>query len=90
MSLVVPAAAVAVAETTITSSLSFSSSSRRSAVFLPMPGTLVSRPLSCALTASYKSETLMPESTDSAVRAPTPEIFSSWRNTRRSCSLAKP
>ena len=78
------------AATTVTSSLSFSSSSRRSAVFLPMPGTLMRRALSCVLTASYKSPILMPESTDNAVRAPTPEIFSNWRKTWRSCSLAKP
>ena len=65
-------------------SLSLSSSSRRSAVFLPMPGILVSRPASCIVTACASSATDRPDSTDSAVRAPTPLILSSWRNARRS------
>ena len=46
------------------SSLSRSSSSRRSAVFLPMPGIFVSRPLSWLATASRRSATDSPESTD--------------------------
>ena len=71
-------------------SLSFSSSSSRSAVFLPMPGILVSRPASCIVTACASSATDRPDSTDSAVRAPTPLIFTSWRNARRSCSVPKP
>ena len=46
------------------------------------PGIFVSRPLSCSLTARFTSATLMPESTASAVRAPTPEILRSCRNKR--------
>ena len=65
-------------------SLPLSSSSSRSAVFLPMPGTLTRRPLSCRLTACASSVTLSPDKMDSAVRGPMPEIFTSMRNVVRS------
>jgi len=50
----------------------------------------IDRELSCAATACCSSATLMPESTASAVRAPTPEILSSCRKTWRSSSVANP
>src|SRR6185503_5198685 len=50
-------------------SLPLSSRSSRSAVLLPMPGTWVSRVLSCSATACARSATDIPESTASAVRA---------------------
>ena len=71
-------------------SLPFSSSSRRSAVFLPIPGIFTRRPDSCIATASISSATLRPESTASAMRGPTPLIFSSCRKARRSASVPKP
>lgn len=71
-------------------SLPFSSSSRRSAVFLPMPGTRVRRPASCRVTAWARSATDMPERMDSAVRAPTPEILMSSLNVLRSSAVPNP
>ena len=44
-----------------TPSLPLSSSSRRSAVFLPMPGTFVSRPASCIVTDCARSPTESPD-----------------------------
>src|SRR5712692_10332149 len=71
-------------------SLSRSSSNKRSAVFLPMPGILVRRAPSCVDTARYSSDTDRPDNTASAVRAPTPLILSNCRNTCRSSSVPKP
>ena len=75
---------------TASPSLPLSSSSSRSAVFLPMPGTLISRPLSCRLTARASSSTDSPERIDSAVRGPTPEILTSRRKVARSSWVRKP
>ena len=55
-----------------------------------IPGIRVSRPVSCSVTASASSPTESPDSTASAVRAPTPLIFRSWRKARRSPSEPKP
>ena len=49
-----------------------------------MPGILISRALSCPRPRRSSSSTVSPDSTDSAVRAPTPLILSSWRN---ACAL---
>src|SRR5438477_370205 len=75
---------------TASPSLPLSSSSSRSAVFLPIPGTLMSRPLSCNETARASSSTDRPDRIDSAVRGPTPEILTSSRNVDRSSWLRKP
>ena len=50
----------------------------------------ISRPASCSVTACARSATDMPDRIDSAVRAPTPVILISWRNTARSLALPKP
>ena len=49
-----------------------------------MPGTFTRRPLSCSVTACASSATLRPDRIDSAVRGPTPEIFTSRRKVARS------
>src|SRR5690606_18727729 len=67
-----------------------SSSSSRSAVFLPMLGTRVRRATSWVATARPSSSTDMPESSERAMRAPTPETRISWRNASRSSSVRKP
>ncbi|MNN62037.1 hypothetical protein D3C81_1773100 [compost metagenome] len=66
------------------------SSNRRSAVFLPMPGTRVRRPDSCKVMAWARSATDMPDNTDSAVRAPMPLTLISSRNALRSLAVPKP
>ena len=71
-------------------SLPFSSSSSLSAVFLPIPGTLISRPVSCLATACASSDTLSPDSSDSAIRGPTPVILISSRKVCRSSWVRKP
>jgi hypothetical protein len=71
-------------------SLPLSSSSRRSAVFLPMPGTLTRRLASCAATAWASSSVFRPESSASAMRGPTPLILISSRNDSRSVRVRKP
>ena len=60
----------------------------RSAVFLPIPGTRDSRATSSPDTASASSSAFMPDRIASAVLAPMPEIFSSWRKVSRSLRLA--
>ncbi len=51
---------------------------------------MASRPASWAVTAWAISATLMPESTDSAVRGPTPEILISCRKVSRSPGVPNP
>src|SRR5690606_40424312 len=55
-----------------------------SAVFLPMPGTRVSRPVSCRVMALARSCTDMPDSTANAVRAPMPVTLIKERKAERS------
>ena len=67
-----------------------SSTTMRSAVFLPMPGMRVSAVTSLVCTSRANSSTLTPESTASAIFAPTPETRCTSRNRRRSFSRRKP
>src|SRR5699024_7834244 len=71
-------------------SLSRISTSRRAAVFLPMPGRPVNRAASSASTVATKSATLMPDRMVSASFGPTPLTRINSRNRRRSSSVAKP
>ena len=71
-------------------SLSLSSSTKRSAVFLPMPGMLHRREMSCARTACCRSSEDSPDKMPSAVRAPMPLILISMRKLLRSAAVAKP
>ena len=61
-----------------------SSTTMRSAVFLPMPGMRVSAVTSPACTSRANSSTLTPDSTASAIFAPMPLTFCTSRNSRRS------
>jgi len=70
--------------------LSRSSSSSRSAVFLPMPLTAVSRAISLRAMTRASSPPGSAESTESAVRGPTPETEMTARNTSRSWRVANP
>ena len=67
-----------------------SSTTMRSAVFLPMPGMRVSAVMSPVCTRRAKSSTLAPDSTASAILAPMPLTFCTSRNKRRSLSRRKP
>ena len=71
-------------------SFSRSSTTIRSAVRLPMPGTACSRAVSPAMTAPVSSRGGPPESTASATFGPTPWTPISARNRSRSSSVAKP
>ncbi|MNN59430.1 hypothetical protein D3C81_1745440 [compost metagenome] len=55
-----------------------------------MPGTRVSRPASCSVIACASSDTDMPDSTASAMRAPMPLILISSRKVLRSAAVPKP
>jgi hypothetical protein len=62
----------------------------RSAFFLPIPGTLVSRRVSPASMVSSRSAASMPDSTVIAARGPMPETWiRSWKSAR-SPSSRKP
>ena len=63
---------------------------KRSAVFLPMPGSVVRRVASFRCTQATNSSTCMPDSTASAIRAPMPLTFNKLWNRARSASVPKP
>ncbi len=67
-----------------------SSTTIRSAVFLPMPGMRVSAVTSALVTIRANSSTLTPDSTASAILAPIPVTRCTSRNRRRSPSRRKP
>ena len=68
----------------------FSSTIRRSAVFLPTPGTLVSTPTSLFCTASDSVDGSSEEMIANASFGPTPLILTKVRNNSRSAVSQKP
>ena len=84
-----PSVAVSGAATTAPS-FSFSSSTIRSAVFLPMPGMAWKRTVSSRTIARRSSSTGEPETIASATFGPIPFTLSSWTNSSRSERSAKP
>ncbi len=70
--------------------LSRSSTTIRSAVRLPIPGTAVKRLVSLAAIARNSSRELPPESAAIATFGPTPLTEISMRKSSRSSSVAKP
>ncbi|MCY1459225.1 hypothetical protein D9M71_766810 [compost metagenome] len=69
---------------------SLSSTSRRSAVFLPTPGIFTSVEVSCACTQRTSSSTSSPDISARASLGPTPLSRISSRNSSRSRFSAKP
>ena len=72
------------------STFSFSSSSTRCAVFLPMPGTRSNAAAFCVTTAAATSGGVSTESTDSATFGPMRVMPISRRNISRTAVTEKP
>ena len=77
-------------DATAAASFSFSSSTMRSAVFLPMPGIAWKRAVSSRTIARRSSSAGEPETIASATFGPTPFTERSWMNSSRSARSAKP